>query len=105
MPSPRIDAVREKVAGFCRKWRVTELALFGSVLREDFGPGSDVDVLVSFASETRWSLWDHYEMEQELGALLGRRVDLLTRRSVEQSPNWIRRKAILESAETIYGRG
>ncbi|MBM4042448.1 MAG: nucleotidyltransferase [Planctomycetes bacterium] len=105
MPSPRVDALRDKVAGFCRKWRVTELALFGSVLREDFGPDSDIDVLASFAPGAHWSLWDHYEMEQELGALLGRRVDLLTRRSVEQSQNWIRRKAILESAETIYGRG
>lgn len=104
MSTPRLDVPRDRLAAFCRKWQVAELAFFGSVLRDDFGADSDVDVLVSFEPEAHWSLWDHYEMQQELGALLGRPVDLLTRRSVEQSANWIRRKAILESAETIYGR-
>jgi len=104
MAAPRLEMPLEKIADFCRKWQVVELALFGSVLRDDFCPDSDVDVLVSFAPDARWGLWDHYEMQEELGTLLRRKVDLLTRRSVEQSPNWIRRKAILEGAETIYGR-
>ncbi|MDW8325850.1 MAG: nucleotidyltransferase family protein [Anaerolineales bacterium] len=87
---------------FCQRWRVKELALFGSILRDDFGPDSDVDLLVTFAPEADWGLLDHVRMEQELEALLGRRVDLLSRRAVERSTNPIRRRQILESARAIY---
>ena len=97
-----IDVPTERVAGFCRKWKVTELALFGSVLRDDFRLDSDVDVLVSFASDAQWSLLDEVRMEEELAELLGYPVDLVSRRAVEQSENWIRRRAILESAEPLY---
>lgn len=97
-----IDVPRERIAAFCRKWKVVELALFGSVLRDDFGPDSDVDVLVSFASDARWSLLDESRMERELAELLGRSVDLVSRRAVQDSRNWIRRQAILASAEPIY---
>jgi len=78
------------------------LALFGSVLRDDFGPGSDLDVLVTFEPEADWSLLDHLRMEQELAALLGRKIDLLTKRAVEQSHNWMRRQEILNTAEVVY---
>jgi len=93
---------RARLAEFCRKWKITQLALFGSILREDFGPDSDVDVLVSFAPDADWGLFDHVAMEQELSALLGRKVDLVTRRAVERSTNRIRREAILASAEVVY---
>lgn len=82
---------------FCRRWKVTEFALFGSVLRDDFGPDSDVDVLVSFAAETRYGLFDLVHMEDELRTLFGRDVDLVTRRAVESTPNTWRREAILGS--------
>ena len=95
---------KELIAEFCSKWKIVEFSLFGSVLRDDFRPESDVDVLASFAKDAEWSLWDHIAMERELGELLGRKVDLVTRRSIEASPNWIRRKAILESAETVYAQ-
>lgn len=85
-----------------RRWKVRELDFFGSVLREDFRPDSDVDVLVSFAPEAAWGLLDHLQMETELSALLGRKVELVSRRAVEHSPNWIRRRAILESAQPYY---
>jgi len=75
---------------------------FGSVLREDFRPDSDVDVLVSFLPETPWGLFDHVRMEEELSGLLGRRVDLVNRKAVERSTNWIRRDAILASAKPCY---
>jgi len=91
-----------KVAEFCRKWKVAELALFGSVLREDFGPGSDIDVLVSFEPHARWSLMHVVEMQNELEAILGRKVDLVERRAIEQSENYIRRRYILDSAEPVY---
>jgi len=97
MDEGRIDA-------FCRKWKIAELSLFGSVLRDDFGPKSDIDVLVSFEPDAEWSLWDHYHMQEELKKMFRRRVDLLTRYAVEHSENWIRRKNILESAETVYER-
>ena len=77
-------------------------AFFGSVLRDDFRPDSDVDVLVTFAPGVEWSLFDHIAMEEELSALLGRKVDLISRRAIERSSNWIRRKAILETAEPFY---
>lgn len=94
----RLTLDRERLAAFCQRWSVTELALFGSVLRDDFRPDSDVDVLVAFAPTARRGLFDLVEMESELAGLFGRRVDLVTRRAVEESDNWIRRRAILDSA-------
>ncbi len=99
---PQIPIDRQQIAAFCRRWRIVEFALFGSVLREDFGPESDVDVLVSFDRDARWGLFDVCRMEEELRALFGRPVDLVTRASIEQSENYIRRRAVLESAEVIH---
>jgi uncharacterized protein len=96
---------RELIAEFCSRWKVEELSLFGSVLRDDFGPDSDVDVLVTFAPDARWSLFDAAAMEEELEQLFGRPVDLVTRPSVERSHNWIRRRAILGSARPVYVAG
>ena len=97
-----IHIPRDEIAAFCKRWQVTELALFGSALRDDFGPESDVDVLVRFAPEARRTLLDMSCMQDELSRILGRQVDLIERAGVEQSRNYIRRKAILQSAETIY---
>ena len=96
----RIDPVR--IGDFCRRWKIEELALFGSVLRADFRANSDVDVLVAFAPDAGWSLLDHVAMERELAGIVGREVDLVTRKAVEGSANWIRRRAILESAQPIH---
>ena len=92
----------EEIADFCGRWKVTELALFGSVLRGDFGPDSDVDVLVSFALDAHWSLFDLVTMQDELRAIFGREVDLLQRVAIERSENYIRRKSILSNLEVIY---
>jgi uncharacterized protein len=97
-----VEIPAERIADFCRRWQITELALFGSVLRDDFGPESDVDVLVSFDEEAHWSLFDMLRMEQQLKSILGRDVDLVERKAVELSPNYIRRRHILESVEPIY---
>jgi predicted nucleotidyltransferase len=96
LPADRIEA-------FCKKWRIRELALFGSVLRDDFRPDSDVDVLATFDPSAEWSLWDVIKAEDELQEVFGRSVDLIERSTVEQSENWIRRRDILNSARTIYG--
>lgn len=98
----RIDLPKEEVAAFCRRWEITELALFGSVLREDLRPDSDVDVLVSFEPKARHTLLGMARMQEELRRILGREVDLVERTAIEQSRNYIRRKAILKSAEVIH---
>ena len=95
----------QEISDFCRRWRITELALFGSVLRADFDADSDLDILIAFAPDADWSLLDHVKMEQELEAVLGRKVDLFSRRSVERSHNWLRRREILDTAEVVYASG
>ncbi len=101
----RIDIPRERIAEFCRKHRVRKLSLFGSVLREDFRPESDVDFLVSFAEDAHCGLFDLAAMEEELGAILGRKVDIVEREAIEQSENYIRRRHILRSEEPVYVAG
>lgn len=98
----RIAIPADGIAAFCERWQVTELALFGSVLRDDFGPESDIDMLVSFEDSARHTLFDMVRMEQELKTLFGREVDLVSRRGIERSSNQLRREAILEAAETIH---
>jgi uncharacterized protein len=97
-----INLSETEIADFCKRWCIRELALFGSVLREDFGPDSDIDVLISFAPEADWGLFDHLRMEEELSHLFNRNVDLLTRRAVEHNHNAPRRQEILGTAQTIY---
>ena len=99
---PHIHIDQERIAAFCRKWKITEFSFFGSVLREDFGPDSDVDVLVSFAENADWGLFDLVHMEDDLRELFKRNVDFIIRESVERSENYIRRRAILSSVQTIY---
>ncbi len=98
----RVGVDEATLSGFCRKWQVAEMALFGSVLRDDFGEGSDIDVLVTFEAGARRSLWDVIDMQEELKGLLGREVDLVERVVVERSRNYIRRAAILSSAQVIH---
>jgi len=101
MPNIAIDYDREKLRDFCRKWKITEFSLFGSVVRDDFGPESDVDVMVRFADDAEWSLFDEVHMEDELVEIFGRDIDLLTRRAVERSRNAIRRDSILTNAVSL----
>lgn len=98
----KIAIPQERIVDFCRKWCITELALFGSVLREDFRPDSDVDVLVSFAEDARWSLFDLVAMQEEFQDIVGRKVDLVERKAIQRSENYIRRRHILQSAEPVY---
>lgn len=100
--SPRIPIDSDKLREFCLRWKITEMALFGSVLREDFRPDSDLDVLISFAPHVRWTLLDHVRMRDELIEMFGRNVDLVTKRSVERSSNYLRRREILDTAQVVY---
>jgi uncharacterized protein len=99
---PRIPIDLDQIKSFCEKWKITEFSLFGSVLTDEFRPDSDVDVLVTFAEDVHWTLFDLVDMEDELKTILGQEVDLVERVAVVQSSNYIRRKAILSSARTYY---
>ena len=99
MARPRIDIPTDKIETFCRKWKVKELALFGSVLTDDFRPDSDVDVLVVYDENAGWDLWDHLHAQEELKRLLGREVDLVEKRAVT---NPFRRHHILTNLEIVY---
>lgn len=98
----QIPVDRGAVAAFCRRWGIIELDVFGSALRDDFGPRSDIDVLVTFAPDTKRTLADLLRMEEELHALFGRRVDLVQRRLVERSENYILREHVLRHHEPLY---
>jgi uncharacterized protein len=98
----RLSIPQEKIAEFCRLHRIRELALFGSVLRDDFRPDSDVDILVEFEPDAHHGLFSMVRMQSELEQILGRGVDLVEKSAVEGSRNYIRREAILRSAETVY---
>lgn len=104
MASIAVDIPARQIEAFCRKWGIHELAVFGSVLRDDFGPHSDIDVLAAFDPSASLSLIDLVDAELELAEIFGRRVDLLQRSGVERNENWIRRRRILSSAQTIYAR-
>jgi predicted nucleotidyltransferase len=83
---------------FCDRWEVSAFGVFGSVLREDFGPDSDVDVIVEFQESARHTLRDLATMREELESIFGRPVDLVTRRGLEASRNSVRRESILSQA-------
>jgi len=90
---------REEIAAFCRRWRIVEFALFGSAVRPDFGPNSDVDVLVRFETDAGWSLFDLVTMQDELQDLFGRKVHLV---EAEGLRNPFRRDEILRTREVVY---
>jgi uncharacterized protein len=98
----RVTIPRKKLTEFCRRWKITELAFFGSVLREDFRPNSDIDLLVSFSPKAKISLFDLVRMQDDLKEIFGREVDLVERRAIEKSENYIRRTSILSNTKVIY---
>ena len=102
MNKAKIKIPKAKLAAFCKRWNVSEFAIFGSALREDFRPDSDVDVLVSFKPQAHVTLFDIVHMQDELKAIFGREVDLVSKRGLENSRNYLRRKQILESAQVIH---
>ena len=99
MAKTKIRIPRKKIAEFCRQWEVVELSLFGSVLREDFRPDSDVDVLVTFAKEAQISLFDLVQMKLDLEKIFQRPVDVIEKDALE---NPFRKREILKTAQVIY---
>lgn len=103
----RLGISPQQLVAFCQQHHILELSLFGSVLRDDFSPNSDIDMLVVFDPDPQFriSLLDLVGMEYELEDLCGREVDLIEKRSVELDHNWIRRKEILNTTQVIYESG
>ena len=97
--NPKVKLDRQALADFCHKWRVRELSIFGSALRDDFGPHSDLDFLISFDPEAPWSLWDLVTMRAELSELTGHEVDLVEKEGIR---NPYRRNEILTTKEVIH---
>jgi len=95
----KITVPRKKIEEFCRRWKIAELALFGSALREDFRPDSGVDILVSFGKDADWDLFDWVNMIEELKGIFGREVDLVEKTSLR---NPFRRHFILNTQKVIY---
>jgi uncharacterized protein len=102
MTAARIAIPHAQIAAFCHRWKITELALFGSVLRDDFRPDSDIDVLVTFEADDPWTFGHLLDMKDELERILRRNVDLVERRAIEQQANPWSRGHILSTAEVIY---
>lgn len=100
MPDPVIPIPMDRLKAFCEKWMITEFSLFGSVLREDFGPNSDVDCCVVFDPANEWSLFDIVTMREELSELFGgREVDMVERKAIV---NPFRRHHILTHRRIMY---
>jgi uncharacterized protein len=92
----------DQLTEFCHRWKIRKLSIFGSYLRDDFRPDSDLDFFYAFSEGAGWTLFDLVRMDEELAAIVGRHVDLVDRETIEQSENWIQRREILGSAEVIY---
>ncbi|MEM1292657.1 MAG: nucleotidyltransferase domain-containing protein [Cyanobacteria bacterium P01_H01_bin.162] len=98
----RLGITPAELADFCQRWDIAELALFGSVLRNDFSTDSDIDILISYFPEKTKGLLEHVRIQNELEAICHREVDVMTKKSIEQSRNQLRRQEILGSAKVIY---
>ena len=109
MLTTAIELPAAQIAEFCQRWKIAKLEVFGSGLRGDFRPDSDLDFLFTpgpgFRRDKAYGPWAHDHMAEELSALLGREVDLLERRQMERHRNWIRREHILSTAQPVYVEG
>jgi predicted nucleotidyltransferase len=104
MLSTQIEWPMDKIADFCRRWKIARLDVFGSVLRQDFRPDSDVDLVAGYVPDVHWSLLDRVHMKHELEDMLGRTVDLLNRRALEHDRQNGRAAAILAQAQLLYAQ-
>ncbi len=102
LPAKNFFLTDQQLTEFCQKWSIIELALFGSILGQDFSPDSDIDILITFDPQAKRSLFDLIHLKDELEQRLGRNVDVLTKKSVEQNHNWLRKRNILNTAQVIY---
>lgn len=97
-----VEIPEDQLRRFCQLWKVSELAIFGSALHENYPKDSDVDLLISFKPDIQWGLFDLVTMENELKIIFGKEIDLVEKNAVNNSQNYIRRKGILDGAQIIF---
>ncbi|MBN1795565.1 MAG: nucleotidyltransferase family protein [Sedimentisphaerales bacterium] len=102
MVAINLGVTDEQITSFCQRWKVKELAIFGSAAEGKMRPESDIDLLVTFSPDSEWSMFDHYKMEEELTYLFGREIDLVNIKAAEENANPVCCREILESARQIY---
>ena len=102
MKAIKINLPKAAITEFCQRWEIIELAVFGSVLRDDFNLDSDIDFLFTFSPQAKWGLFKLMEIQQELEKLVGRPIDFVSKKAIQRSDNWLRRQEILGTAEIIY---
>jgi predicted nucleotidyltransferase len=102
MTATDLGVSQEELEQFCQRWQIARLAVFGSAAAGRLRADSDIDLLVTFRPEAEWTMFDHYAMEEELSLMFGREVDLVSVRAVEENPNPICRRQILDSARQLY---
>ena len=95
----KIDLPAAWIRGFCGRWKIKEFSIFGSAVSGEFGPESDVDVLLSFQDDAPWGLFEFVDMKEELEKFLGRRVDIVEKEGIR---NPFRRNHILDNRKVIY---
>jgi len=98
----RLNISPEELDRLCQDWHICELALFGSVLRDDFRPDSDIDLLVSYLPTAQRGLFEAMELQEVFEKTFGREVDLVSKAAILRSRNWLRKRNILNSAKVIY---
>lgn len=101
LPELAIALPKDAIVDLCNRWRIEKFYLFGSVLRSDFHGNSDIDVMVEFSPEAHWG-WDIVLIKNELEAIFAHKVDLMTKKSIEESRNWARKEEILSTSRLIY---
>uniref|UniRef100_B8HLU7 DNA polymerase beta domain protein region n=1 Tax=Cyanothece sp. (strain PCC 7425 / ATCC 29141) TaxID=395961 RepID=B8HLU7_CYAP4 len=101
----RLGLSSQDVATFCQQWGIIKMALFGSILRNDFRADSDIDLMITFAPNARQGLLTLAKIKHELESRLNRSIDLVPEASIQMSDNWLRQREILSSAQTIYEPG
>jgi uncharacterized protein len=105
MPTVQILIPQKHISDFCRRWKIVRLEIFGSATREDFNPKSDIDLLVEYDPDFHRTLVDMDQMQEEIEDIFQRKVDLISKRSIQQSPNPYKRKNILDNSIVIYEKG
>jgi predicted nucleotidyltransferase len=97
-----VDIPIEPLHKFCLRWNVSELAVFGSALHKNYPLESDLDLLISFEEDAHWGLFDLVTMESELGVIFNKEIDLVEKKAVTNSKNYLRRKGILDNIQIIF---
>lgn len=102
MAGSPIEIPQKEIEDFCKKYEIKEISLFGSALSKELREDSDIDLLITFQDNSHHTVFDLVRMKQELQQFFKCKIDLVSKRGIESSRNYIRKNAILNSAEILY---